>query len=239
MWGRVAIILEEVMKLFGAPLSPFVKKARIVAAEKNLDYDYDRRPSPLGWTEGFEQINPLKRIPAFLPDADNPDFAINDSSPICAYLDRLSPENPLFPNDAEAYGRALWIEELADGELASRVGMEVFRPVFFNLATGKPADYDSAKKGFARVEEPCLKYLEKQLDGQEWFAGGAFSIADIAVACQLYNMALVGFDVPAARYPNLADLFARVSARDSMAKLISEDQAFFAKAGFDLPKQEF
>jgi len=226
------------MKLFGAPLSPFVKKARIVAAEKNLDYDYDPRPSPMGWTEGFEQINPLKRIPALLPDADNPDFAINDSSPICAYLDRLNPENPLYPSAPEAYGRALWIEELADSELAHRVGMEVFRPVFFNLASGKAADYESAQKGFANVEDPCLIYLEKQLDGQEWFAGGAFSIADIAVACQLYNLSLVGFDVPAARYPNLAAHLARVSARDSMVSLIADDQGFLTKAGFDFPKQE-
>ena len=67
------------MQLLGAPLSPFIKKVRIVAAEKAIDYDYDPRPSPLGWPGGFERINPLKRIPALLPDPSNPDYAINDS----------------------------------------------------------------------------------------------------------------------------------------------------------------
>ena len=128
------------MKLLGAPLSPFVRKAVIVAAEKNLDYEYDPRPSPLGWPEDFEKINPLKRIPALLPDADKPDFAINDSSAICAYFEKLQPEPALYPSAAEAYGRALWLEEVADTELANKVGMLVFRPVFFNLAAGKPAD---------------------------------------------------------------------------------------------------
>ena len=225
------------MKLFGAPLSPFVKKARIVAAEKNLDYDYDPRPSPLGWQEGFEQINPLKRIPALLPDADNPDMAINDSSAICAYLDRLTPENPLYPQAAEAFGRALWIEEFADGEMAGAVGIGVFRPVFFNLATGKPADYDAAKKGYDKVEAVYLSYLEKQLDGQQWFAGDMFSIADIAVTVQLYNLSFVGFDIAPARLPNLAAHYARCTVRPAIATLLEADQALVAKSGMSLPKQ--
>ena len=57
------------MKLFGAPLSPFVRKARIVAAEKGIDYELDPSPSPLtGFSDEFLALNPLKRIPALLPD---------------------------------------------------------------------------------------------------------------------------------------------------------------------------
>ena len=226
------------MQLLGAPLSPFIKKVRIVAAEKAIDYDYDPRPSPLGWPEGFERINPLKRIPALLPDPSNPDYAINDSSAICAYLDRLKPEPALFPAEAEALGRALWIEEFCDSELAAKAGMGVFRPVFFNIATGKAADYEAAKVGFKGLAGSLLTYLEKQLDGKTWFAGDGFSIADIATTCQLYNLSFVGFDVPAARFPNLAAHYQRCSGRPSMAGLIANDQAFVAKAGFELPKQE-
>ncbi|MDB4106523.1 glutathione S-transferase family protein [Alphaproteobacteria bacterium] len=225
------------MQILGAPLSPFVKKVRIVAAEKNIDYDYDPRPSPLGWPEGFERINPLKRIPALLPDPENPDFAINDSSPICAYLDRLSPEPALYPAAAEAYGRALWIEEFCDGDLAAKVGLGVFRPVFFNLAMGKPADYEAAKAGFKIVEDPYLTYLEAQIGEHDWFAGDAFSIADIAVTVQVYNLSFVGFDLPAARFPKLAAHFARCAARPSVAGLVADDKAFVAKAGLALPKQ--
>ncbi len=226
------------MQLLGAPLSPFVKKARIVAAEKAIDYAYDPRPSPLGWPEGFERINPLKRVPALLPDPANPDYAINDSSAICAYFDRLKPEPALFPAAAEALGRALWIEEFCDSEMASKIGMGVFRPVFFNLASGKAADYEAAKAGFETVAKTLLTYLENQLDGKTWFAGDAFSIADIAVTCQLYSLSFVGFDIPATRFPNLAAHYQRCSARPSVAGLIADDQAFVAKAGWDLPKQD-
>lgn len=220
------------MKLLGAPLSPFVRKAVIVAAEKNLDYEYDPRPSPLGWPEDFEKINPLKRIPALLPDADKPDFAINDSSAICAYFEKLQPEPALYPSAAEAYGRALWLEEVADTELANKVGMLVFRPVFFNLAAGKPADIDSAKSGFEKLSEVLLPYLESQLGDANWFAGDMFSIADIAVTAQLMNLDMVGFAVPEDRFPRLRAHYTRCIARPSIAACVEGIEKFISTSGF-------
>lgn len=224
------------MQLLGAPLSPFVRKARIVAAEKALDYDYDPRPSPLGWPEGFEKINPLKRIPALLPDPSKPDFAINDSSAICGYFEKLQPQPALYPADAQAYGRALWIEEVADSELAARIGMGVFRPVFFNIATGKEADLESSKKGFEKLAETLLRYLEDQLGDVEYFAGDAFSIADIAVTSQLMNLNLVGFAVPADRFPMLRAHYERSILRPSIAQFIEQDAAFIEGAGFKIER---
>lgn len=220
------------MQLLGAPLSPFVRKARIVAAEKGLEYEYDPRPSPLGWPEGFEKINPLKRIPALLPDPSNTDFAINDSSAICGYFEKLQPEPAVYPAEAEAYGRALWIEEVADAELAAKIGMGVFRPVFFNLATGKPADLETSKAGFESLAATLLTYLEGQLGSTAYFAGDAFSIADIAVTTQLMNLNMVGFAVPADRFPNLRAHYERSTARPSIAAFIEQDAEFIANTGF-------
>ena len=224
------------MKLLGAPLSPFVRKAVIVAAEKNLDYEYDPRPSPLGWTEDFEKINPLKRIPALLPDADNTDFAINDSSAICAYFEKLQPEPALYPSEAQAYGRALWIEEVADSDLANKIGMLVFRPIFFNLAAGKPADTESAKDGFEKLAAVLLPYLESQLGDADWFTGDMFSIADIAVTSQLMNLDLVGFGMPEDRFPKLRAHYARCIARPSIAACIEGNEKFISKSGFKLER---
>ena len=224
------------MKLLGAPLSPFVRKAVIVAAEKNLDYEYDPRPSPLGWTEDFEKINPLKRIPALLPDPDNITYAINDSSAICAYFEKLQPEPALYPSDAEAYGRALWLEEAADTDLANKIGMLVFRPVFFNLAGAKAADIDGAKDGFEKLSELLLPYLESQIGDADWFAGDMFSIADIAVASQLMNLNMVGFAVPEDRFPNLRAHYERCIERPSIAACIEGNEKFISKSGFKIER---
>ena len=223
------------MKLFGAPLSPFVRKARIVALEKDIDYEYDPRPSPLGWPEGFEKINPLRRIPALLPDENNPDFAINDSSPICAYLEKLVASPVLYPADADAYGRALWFEELADSGLGEMIGLGCFRPVMFNVFSGKEPDYETADAGFEKLAERLLAYLEQQLDGRDWLAGDAFSIADIAVATQFINLSHASYQLSQKRFPNLVAHFVRCKARPSIAKFIAEDEKMLADMGVNLP----
>lgn len=222
------------MLLIGSPLSPFVRKARIVAAEKNIEYDFDPKAGPMGWPEDYQRINPLMRIPSLLPNPDNKDYAINDSSAICAYFEKLQPEPSVYPNDAEAYGRALWFEEVADTELAARIGMGVFRPVFFNIATGKPADIDTAKAGFDKLGETLLPYLENQLGEQEWIAGNVFSVADITLFSQFHNLKMVGFGLPAELYPNLRAHFDRCCARPSIAGFIEDDAAFIAKMGFQI-----
>jgi len=226
------------MKLFGAPLSPFVRKARIVAAEKGIDYELDPSPSPLtGFSDEFLALNPLKRIPALLPDPARPDFAINDSSAICGYFEKLQPNPSVYPANAEDYGRALYFEELADTELAAQIGMGVFRPVFFNVATGKPADYETAGQGFEKLLNRLLAYLEDQLEGKTWLAGNDFSIADIAVTSQLFSAAHAGYEVPAARLPRLAGLMQNCLARETVAQFIEADLRFFNKMGMQLPKQ--
>ena len=225
------------MKLFGSPLSPFVRKARIVAAEKNLEYEYDPRPSPLGWPEGFEEINPLKRIPALLPDSDNPDFAINDSSAICAYFEKLNPNPALYPEAATDYGRALWIEEVCDSELANKIGLGVFRPVFFNLATGKPADAQAAHAGFEVLASLLLPYLQEQLGERDYMAGDAFSIADISLTTQLMNLNLVGFALPKDRFGPLRAHFERCLTRPSIAQFVEHDKKLIEKMGFVVERQ--
>ena len=225
------------MKLLGAPLSPFVRKTRVVAAEKGIDYDYDPKPSPLGWPEGYERINPLMRIPALLPDGDNEAFAINDSSAICGFFEKLQPEPALYPQDPVAYGRALWIEEVADTELANRIGMGVFRPMMFNIFAGKEPDVETAHQGFEKLAESLLPYLDSQLGDRAFFAGEAFSIADIAVTAQLLNLNMAGFAVPAARFAALRAHYDRCLERPSIADFIGQDAAFLAKAGFTVPRQ--
>ena len=225
------------MKLFGAPLSPYVRKARIVAAEKNLDYEYDPKPSPVtGWDDYFLAINPMKRIPALLPDASRPDFAINDSSAICGYFEKLQPTPAFYPSAAEDYGRALWLEEVADTELASKIGLGVFRPVLFNLFSGKPANYDEADAGFAELSTVLFPYLENACAG-DYFVGDAFSIADLAIATQIINLQYVGYGVPQEAFPRLAASVAKTIARPSVAAFVEKDKAFFAKMGMDLPSR--
>lgn len=221
------------MKLIGAPLSPFVRKARIVALEKGISHDFDPSVSPMSMAPEFSDINPLRRIPALVVRENDPLGIINDSSAICAYFDRLVPNPPLMPEDAFEYGRMAWLEEFADSGLAETIGGGVFRPVLFNALSGKAPDLETVTKTLTRLREIHFPYLVGQLGGRYWFGGEVFSLADIAIGAQLVNLMHVGYRVSTA--DGLGEFLDHFLARASVASLLDGETKALAKMGFEAP----
>jgi len=50
------------LKLYGAGPSPFVRKVRVVLAEKNVSYEHDP-VIPIGVSDEFRKLSPLGKIP--------------------------------------------------------------------------------------------------------------------------------------------------------------------------------
>lgn len=206
--------------LYGAGLSPFVRKVRVVLAEKGVAYDHDP-VIPFNVSAEYKAISPLGKIPAWRDERG----AIADSSAIVAYLERIHPTPATYPSDPYEYARALWFEEYADSALVGVAGAKIFfprvvAPRFFN----QPADEAAIGKAIAEELPPLFDYLEGQLSG-DWLAGGQFSIADIAVGTVFVNLRFAGVTPDATRWPKLARHVARVHERPSFAKLIDEDRA--------------
>jgi glutathione S-transferase len=205
--------------LYGVGLSPFVRKVRVLLAEKGIAYDHDP-VIPFNVSAEYKEISPLGRIPAWRDDKG----ALADSSVICAYLDRIHPTPALYPADPYAAARALWFEEYGDGGLVPVFGPKIFfqrivGPRFFN----QPTDEAVVSKAVAEEVPPLFDYLEGQLKG-DWLVGTQFSIADIGVGSPFVNLRLAGESVDAARWPKLARYVARVHERPSFAQLIQEDR---------------
>lgn len=192
--------------VYGAQLSPFVRKAEVALTEKGLDYELESvniMPMP----EWFQEISPARRIPVLRDrrhGTEGRTGTIPDSSAICAYAERLAPEPRLYPEDPFEHGRAVWIEEYADSELAAVVGLGVFRPILFPRFQGKESDLDTARTTWNDKLPRYFDYLESVLDGGDHFVGNAFSIGDLAVACQLTQLDLVVGPPDANRWPALA-----------------------------------
>ena len=79
------------MKLIGSLTSPYVRKARVVLAEKKIEYDFEL-DSPWNADSGVPNINPLGKIPVLVLDDDTVLF---DSRVIVEYLDNVTPNNKL------------------------------------------------------------------------------------------------------------------------------------------------
>ena len=215
------------LTVYGAALSPFVRKVRVFLAEKGLDYTLENVnifPVP----DWFAEISPLKRIPVLKDDDVPGGGTLPDSSVVCAYLEKKYPAPALYPAEPYAYGRALWFEEYADSELAGHVGMGVFRPVVLNRLMKKDADHTKAQATIDEKLPSYFAYLDKEIGDREFFVGDAFSIADISVATQFVNFKHAGYEPDAAKFPLLASFVARTHARPSFAACIEQESAMVA-----------
>lgn len=209
-------------KIYGAGASPFVRKVRAVLAEKNVAYDLDP-VVPVNVSAEFKKKSPLGKIPVL----EDEGLILPDSSAICAYLERLHPAPALYPSEAAAYGRALWLEEYADTALATAFGPKIFfavviGPRLFN----QPTDEAAVRKAVGEDLPPLFDYLESQVPREGWILG-SYSIADIAVTSQFVNLRHAGHGADAGRWPGLSRYLERAFARPSFKTLIEEDEALF------------
>lgn len=196
--------------------SPFFRKILTQLNEKGVAYAVETL-NPFQSGDEFTAVNPMRRIP-LLKDSDNgDDWVLPDSSAIFHYIEKKHPEPSLLPANLADYGRALWFEEYADTEMASTIGLGVFRRMVFPQMQGKEPDLEGALGVIRGKLIGINDYIEAALDGRDWLAGDAFSVADISVAVQYGNLSFTGYVPSAIRWPNLAAFMRRVGARDSFA----------------------
>ena len=207
------------MKLFGAPVSPFVRKVLAYAAEKGIDLPL----TPVGLADPnpeFIAASPFKKMPAF----SDGDFTISDSTAIITYLEAKFPEPVMIPADPEGRARVVWFDEFADTILAGAVG-----PIFFNRIIspkflGTEGDLVAADKAEKEAVPPVFAYLESVIPASGYLVGDAYSHADIAVASPFVNAAHCGIAPDAATHPKLSAWVAAMHARPSFAGWIGRER---------------
>ncbi len=164
------------IKVHGAPLSPFVRKVLFTLEYKGLEYENDP-VFPGSEDPAFRAISPLGKIPVLEHD----DFSTPDSSVICRYLDQVFPERPIYPEDPREQARATWIEEFADTRLVEALG-GLFQQNFLRpKLLGEATDEAQVRNIIENVLPPVLAYVESIVPEEGTLMGGGVSIADIAV----------------------------------------------------------
>jgi glutathione S-transferase len=216
------------IQILGANASPFVRKVRAFCAEKGIPYELVPI-NPFSPPPDWREKSPLGRIPALEHDGR----IVNDSSVICAYLERLHPEPALFPKDPYDYARAAWLEEYVDGAMTPIGGPKVFQPVVLRpLLSQKPAEpaaIEAAEKTVTEELGPLFAYLEAQLGAGDFFVGNRLTIADLAVATIFVNLRHAGFPPDRAKLPKLAAFIERMHARPSFKACIEEEKPAFGR----------
>ncbi|MDE2300964.1 MAG: glutathione S-transferase family protein [Sphingomonadales bacterium] len=212
------------MLIYGALLSPFVRKVCLAAEEKGIAYA-SKPAGPGSDNPGFLQASPFGKIPA-LRDGD---FTLADSSAIIAYMDAKHPEPVLIPAAAEARGRVIWFDEYADTILAGAGLKVLFHRLVGPKLLKKAGDERIAAEGEAELPR-IFDYLESAC-GEGWLVDDSFSLADIAVASQLRALEYVEVAPHAEPYPAITAWYARVRARPSWQTLAVAETALREKLG--------
>jgi len=197
------------MKLIGSNTSPYVRKVRVVMAEKKLDYDFVLEDV---WSDDthITQSNPLGKVPCLIMEGGE---AVFDSRVIVEYFDALSPVGKLIPPLGRERAEVKTWEALADGVLDAAILARL-------EATWKGRT--KAQRSQAWIDRQldkvnaALASMSKGLGDQAYCTGVHFTLADIAVGVAL---SYLGFRFPEIAWresnPNLAKLHDKLVQRQS------------------------
>jgi glutathione S-transferase len=209
------------MIVYGASLSPFVRKVLAYGAEKGIELEH--KPLGLGSDDpDFLAASPFRKIPGF----SDGDFAISDSSAIIHYLEAKYPEPELIPAEPKARARTIWFDEFADTILCACGAKMFFNRIVAPRFLGREGDLDMADKAEKEELPPILDYLERTIPESGWLVGDGITLADIAVATGFANFRHLGMPVDAGRHPKVAAFAERMLARPSFAGWVEREAAF-------------
>ncbi len=212
------------MIVYGASLSPFVRKVLAYGAEKGLELEH--KPVGIGSDEpGFVAASPFRKMPAF----SDGDFGISDSSAIIHYLEAKYPEPALIPADPETRARTIWFDEFADTILCACGAKMFFNRIVAPRFLGRPGDLETADKAEKEELPPILDYLERVIPENGWLVGEGITLADIAVATAFANFRHLGMTIDPERYPRVEAFAERMLARPSFAGWVEREAAFLEK----------
>lgn len=212
------------MIVYGASLSPFVRKVLAYGAEKGIALEH--KPLGLGSDDpGFLEASPFRKIPGFRDG----DFAISDSSAIIHYLEAKYPDPALIPAEPRARARVIWFDEFADTILCGCSAKMFFNRIVAPRFLGREGDLATADKAEREELPPILDYLERTIPESGWLVGDGLTLADIAVATAFANFRHLGIAIDSERYPRVAAFAERMLARPSFAGWVAREAAFLER----------
>lgn len=200
---------QMTMKLIGSDTSPYVRKVRVVMAEKKLDYDYVLENV---WAPDSDitQFSPLGKVPCLVMEAGE---AIFDSRVIVEYLDTLSPVGKLIVGVGRERAEIKTWEALADGILDAAILARL--EATWSGRTAKQRSQSWIDRQLVKVDA-ALQAMSKGLGDRAFCVGIHLTLADIATGVAL---GYLDFRFPQIQwrdtYPNLHKLHDKLMQRPS------------------------
>ena len=195
------------MKLIGSKTSPYVRKVRVILAERDIAHQFVEESA---WTAAttVPRYNPLNKVPALQLDDGE---CFYDSRVIAEYLDSIS-GGKLIPAAGIERARVRRDEALGDG--IADAGITAF------LERKREASRQDAAWIARQMDKvnAAIAAVATRLGRDAYLGGAQLNLADIACACALFwaefRMPELGWRET---YPNLKAWAERMEMRPSFA----------------------
>jgi len=230
-----------VLELYHHGSSVCAAKVRLALAEKKVPWTGHYVDILAGeqFKDSYLAVNPRAMVPALVHDGR----VVIESTLICEYVERVFPDNPVYPADPYVRYRARLWTKAVDEELHPacsaltyvvshrhtilRSGVASFED-FLKTPSSETKEARTLKwqwiaHGFdapgaadkLRLYLRHMRKMEEALADGPWLAGPDFSIADIAMAPYVNRLAMLqlGEIWENGRLPRVADWFARLASR--------------------------
>ncbi len=208
------------MRLFDFALAPNPRRVRMFLAEKSIEVplvEVNTRERAQ-FTDSFKSVNPLSTVPVLELDDGT---CISESVAICRYFEELHPEPPLMGTDAKDKAIVeMWNRRV---ELLGYVAAsEVIRnslPMFEDRGlAGVPGGVPQIPALVERGKQTLGRFfamLDRQLAGNAFVAGEAFTIADITAFVTIEFAKRGDVEIPVKGADNVKRWHAQIAARPS------------------------
>ena len=202
------------MKLIGSIARPYVRKVRVVMAEKKLDFEFVSEDVWSAQTT-IGESNPLGKVPCLVMEGAE---ALFDSRVIVEYLDTLSPVGKLIPASGRERSEVKTWEALADGLLDAAILARL--EATWGGRTEAQRSQAWIDRQLGKIDA-SLVAMSRGLGEKPYCSGIHLSLADIAVGCAVGYLDFRFPDIQwRTTYPNLVRLHDKLMLRPSFASTV-------------------
>jgi glutathione S-transferase len=169
----------EVVKLYGAAWSVYVRIARLALEEKQIKYSLVEVDvfSETGIPQEHFQRHPFGRIPAF----EHGDFHLYETGAIVRYIDDAFPGCKLQPTDPKARAKVNQILGILDAYAYRTLVWDIYVERVVSTREGRLTNEQKIAAALPRAAT-CLSELTRLSDNHEFLIGDSVTLADLYAA---------------------------------------------------------
>jgi glutathione S-transferase len=206
----------DVVKLYGAAWSVYVRIARLALEEKQIKYSLVEVDvfAPNGVPKEHLKRHPFGRIPAF----EHRNFHLYETGAIVRYIDEAFPGRKLQPSDPKARAKVNQIVGILDAYAYRTLVWDIYVERVISTREGRFANERTITAALPRAAK-CLSELTRLSDGNGFLIGDGPTLADLyAAPIFAYFMQVPEAVSLMEGCEKLVDWWKRFAMRDSMTR---------------------